>query len=173
MYARELEKRGRLVILEANRQFNNWIEIVQGAWTFPFPVWGDPPHDATWSEAPASWPPSLPFFSLAMCLNPVKCSSEVATYGRHGSGHLRFLPALILAILLRGRGCYSYCADEGLRRTAQRLWSQVWVNPGSAFSLCNLRLLLCVPVLTSGGSGTSPSLRDGDGWYRLWHVVSA
>ena len=31
MYARELEKRGRLVILEANRQFNNWIEIVQGA----------------------------------------------------------------------------------------------------------------------------------------------
>lgn len=39
--------------------------------------------------------------------------------------------------------------------------------------LLNLRLLLCVPVLASAGSGTSPSLRDGDGWYRLWHAVSA
>ena len=56
-------EREKVVILEVNRHFNNWIEVVQGASTFPFPEWGDPLQDATWSEqALASWPLSLPFF---------------------------------------------------------------------------------------------------------------
>ena len=97
-------EREKVVILEVNRHFNNWIEVVQGASTFPFPEWGDPLQDATWSEqALASWPLSLPFFFLAICLNPIKCSSGVSTYGKYGAGHLCFLPALILAILLPGR----------------------------------------------------------------------
>ena len=97
-------ERGQVVILQANRHFNNWTEVVQGASNTPIP----------WVRWPASrghmvrigpgiLAPVSPLLLPCHLSQPRKMLFWSSHIWQDGAGHLCFLPAFILAILLWGR----------------------------------------------------------------------